>query len=566
MGTINGRSRRTTLAAAALALVAGVAGLLSTAGAPASAYDPVHTLFKGAVDPGDPGMGQTNGPVLTLETVNGQVIAGGNFTSTRPAGAAAGTGETKQGYLASFDEVTGRPTSAFTPRLTFECSVTSCPNVESPVVRATALSPDRRVLYVGGDFNRVNGQQVNYLARFDTTTGALLDTFGLPGNRLGVDGPVHSLAVSPDGGRLYVGGTFRRAGSTAPQRFVAAFDTATGQEDPSFAPQIDPTEAGKLWPKENIRVVSLGVSQNGQNVLIGGTFGIANGQDVQGFVAVSATDGSTLPGAWSQGYLRGNRTWATVIESGGDGTIYLGARSDSRGDLKERTEGVYRLNDTTGAVQWYANCYGDTYAIQPFGRDVYVGSHAHNCEPAGGMPEQNPRIRLAVHALNNATGVVRPYFVLTSGQTDETRLLSRAFTLTNNRSQLVMGGGYTRVNDQLQNNLVRFARGSARPSQAAQPSTTTCRRCARVRVAFTLGFDRDDIDLTYEVFRTVQGQKERKVRTLERQSFFYQQRTVAFQDKGVKRGQKVRYRVRVSDPAGNRLMSGRTPTITVGRP
>ncbi|WP_299052666.1 hypothetical protein [uncultured Nocardioides sp.] len=562
MGTINDRRRRrTTLGAAALALVAGVAALLGGVSAPAAAYEPGHTLFKGAVDAGDPGMGQTNGPVLTLETVNGQVVAGGNFTSTRPAGAAAGTGETRQGYLASFDERTGQPSSFLSTPLTFQ-DCEKCPNVESPVVRATALSPDGGTLWVGGDFNRAGDTVVNYIARFDTTTGQLLGSIGRSWPQgTGVDGPVHALSVSPDGRTLYVGGTFQRAGDNPDRRFAAAFDIATGDVT-GFAPRISTT----LSPKEAVRVVSVGVSGDSQNVLLGGTFTKANGRTVQGFAPVSATTGRNLQGTWAQPYLRGNRTWATVIESGGDGTIYVGARSDSRGDLKERTEGVYRLDDTTGAVRWYANCYGDTYAIQPVGPDVYVGSHAHNCGPAGGMPEQNPRIRLAVHAVNNANGKVRPYFVLTSGQTDETRLLSRAFTVDSGRTQLVMGGGYNRVNDQLQNNLVRFARGSARPSQAAVPSASTCRGCARARVAFRLGFDRDDIDLTYEVFRTVQGQKERRIRTLSRQSFFYAPRTVAFQDKGVKRGQRVRYRVRVSDPAGNRLMSGRTAVLTVGRP
>jgi hypothetical protein len=48
-----------------------------------------------------------------------------------------------------------------------------------------------------------------YLAALDVKTGALLDWDA------GVDGPVMALAVSPDGQRLYIGGTFRRVGSTA---------------------------------------------------------------------------------------------------------------------------------------------------------------------------------------------------------------------------------------------------------------------------------------------------------------------------------------------------------------
>ena len=50
---------------------------------------------------------QTNDIVWTLATSNGVVYAGGQFTSVRPPGSAAGTGEVARGRLAAFNASTG---------------------------------------------------------------------------------------------------------------------------------------------------------------------------------------------------------------------------------------------------------------------------------------------------------------------------------------------------------------------------------------------------------------------------------------------------------------------------
>src|SRR5258707_14985745 len=68
-----------------------------------------------------------------------------------------------------------------------------------------------------------------YLAALDVHTGALLDWDAHP------DGPVLSLAVSADGRRLYLGGTFKSVGG-APTARLAAVDIDTGVADPAFTP------------------------------------------------------------------------------------------------------------------------------------------------------------------------------------------------------------------------------------------------------------------------------------------------------------------------------------------
>jgi hypothetical protein len=72
---------------------------------------------------------QTNDIVWTLATSNGVVYAGGQFTSVRPPGSAAGTGEVARGRLAAFNASTGEllpldPTFDNTVRALAVCRLT----------------------------------------------------------------------------------------------------------------------------------------------------------------------------------------------------------------------------------------------------------------------------------------------------------------------------------------------------------------------------------------------------------------------------------------------------------
>src|SRR5206468_10060153 len=74
------------------------------------------------------------------------------------------------------------------------------PDADGPV-SAIVVSADGSELYVGGDFNHLDGHAVAKLARIDAATGAVDPTF-----RPGVRGGVRALALAGD--RLYVGGVF----------------------------------------------------------------------------------------------------------------------------------------------------------------------------------------------------------------------------------------------------------------------------------------------------------------------------------------------------------------------
>lgn len=179
------------------------------------------------------------------------------------------------------------------------------------------------------------------------------------------------------------------------------------------------------------------------------------------------------------------------------------------------------------------------------------------------MPEKFPRIYLGMHVVARATGKVRPHFVQTFG-TDalDTRLSSRALALVG--GHLVMGGGYTTVNGAEHHNLSRFPRGSARPAEAGWPTPSTCAGCGRVRVRVSEGFDRDDIRLTYRVYRN--RNTTRPIKVVTRRSVLWEKDSFSFVDRAPRKGQRVSYRVKATDPSGRSAWSGRSQSVIVGRP
>ncbi|QYJ02973.1 PQQ-like beta-propeller repeat protein [Nocardioides panacisoli] len=527
--------RRTTAALAGLAMTT-VA--LAVATPPAVAFDDTHTLMQGSAT----AMGQTNGPVWDVEVAGDRIYAGGGFTSTRPHGAARGSQETGQAYLAAFDAQTGAPIASFTPELVNTWS--SAP----PIVRALELSPDGETLYVGGDFNQIDGERTEHVAKFDTATGDFLGVVGWNGT----DGFVDALAASNDGETLYVGGAFTRA-NWSTRNDLAAFDL-TDNSLRSWAPRISNRIDG-----ESLRVVDLAVSSDDSQVFAAGPFRAMNGQATQGFAAVSAQTGANVS-FYDSEYLYSPTSWGTSLAVQDD-TVYVGGRDD-RASTSRRTEGVFAIDTSNGNERWYAKCYGDTFGVLPIGDDVYVASHAHDCADAGGMPEQSPRVNLAIHALDKDTGTVRPYFVQTGGTSanPDSRLLSRA--LATDGEQLVMGGGYDTLNGSAQTNISRFGVGSSAPERAAWPSGSTCDGCARVNLRVLEASDRDDVDLTYEVYRD--WHTTNPIAVVDSETVPYELDTFDVVDTGVTRGQRVYYRVLVKDPAGNQVWSVRTPTFVVG--
>jgi trimeric autotransporter adhesin len=223
----------------ALGLVSGLGLTASAQAATSDLSDRVSSTY------------QTNGRVAAILTVGDIVYIGGDFTSVRPAGAAALTQETPRARLAAFKISTGE-------------LLPWNPGADKSVY-ALAASPDGQTVYVGGSFTQIAGVTRKHVA---AVTAAVTADGGVATSFVAnTDSNVRALAVSgspvsgcpPLGCRVYLGGNFT-AVNGVPRSRVAAVDPVTGTVNPVWAPSANNT----------VRTITL--SPDGTSVYIGGDF------------------------------------------------------------------------------------------------------------------------------------------------------------------------------------------------------------------------------------------------------------------------------------------------------
>ncbi len=147
---------------------------------------------------------QTNATVWKMAYGNGDIWMVGDFTTLRPPGDALGTGEQPADYFAALKASTGAVDPAIDDTHTFAGQ----PAGSLPLTNGSvAVSPDGSTVYVGGSFTSVDGQPRDHVAAFSTTTGALTSWNPDAG------GPVSAIATSGD--VVYLGGAFAKVGGVA---------------------------------------------------------------------------------------------------------------------------------------------------------------------------------------------------------------------------------------------------------------------------------------------------------------------------------------------------------------
>jgi hypothetical protein len=140
-------------------------------------------------------------------------------------------------------------------------------------VEALALDPEHGAVYLGGTFNFVGGARRENLAAVDASSGAVLPLTGHASH------VVHSLYRA--GAELFVGGDFTSLGG-APRSNLAAIDLNTGRALP-WAPEV-------IGPARALTVV-------GDRVFVGGLFPFGHDCDVnvsRGLAVFDAVSGSSL--------------------------------------------------------------------------------------------------------------------------------------------------------------------------------------------------------------------------------------------------------------------------------
>ena len=225
-------------------------------------------------------------------------------------------------------------------------------NAQAKVVTA---SPDGSRIYVGGSFTTANGQNRYRLAAYSTATGQLISTFAPI-----LDATVN--AITATNTTVYVGGAFSTANNVARSR-LAAFSASNG--------------ALLGWaPTANSEVQALVLTPDGSKVIAGGSFTSMNGStSAYGLAALDSSTGALLPWA-ANSVVRDAGTAVGDPQPVDRWHRHLRIRLRVR-RRAETSKAPSPPIPSTGAINWVEDCHGDTYSNFAANGALYIVGHAH---------------------------------------------------------------------------------------------------------------------------------------------------------------------------------------------
>lgn len=481
------------------------------------------------------------------------VFAGGQFSSARPAGAAAGVNESARGNLLAFSLSTGVLDPSFAPKLNAQA-------------RALALSPDKSRLYVGGDFTTVDGQTHNRLVAFDTDTKQVVNAFDVD-----LSGTVY--AISATNSTVYVGGGFKQANGQDRSQ-LAAFRASDGGLVSGWTPKTDGASVKALLVAPGGNVVA-----GGQFAAVG-KLGSSTLTPAPGSASLDPSTGAAEPWAVTD-VVKQYGPDAGVLSLTTDGTTIFGSGFWFRDDpatTKGNYEGVWAVAPADGAIKWLADCHGDTYDSTVLDGVVYAASHQHDCSNIGGFPEQTPkRVEWRANAFTaDAQGDVQPNALLPTqfksftgnkapslinwfpqfdnGPSTGPYASQPTLTIESSGNYLVVGGTFPKVNGTAQQGLVRFAKASVAPKKDGPKLYTnlTARAAASDAIRVTAApWDRDSSTISSVQVSRIEGSTSKVVYSASNALSLWWRTSVAFTDTDVSPGQTYSYKIRLTDTDGN---------------
>ncbi|MEU2350286.1 PKD domain-containing protein [Modestobacter sp. NPDC049651] len=504
---------------------------------------------------------QIDGVAWAQTVVGNTVYVGGSFTSARPAGAPAGTGETPRRNLLAYDIRTGELVSSFAPDLNGQ-------------VLAVTASPDGRRVYVAGDFTTADGQTRKRVAAYDTATGALVANW-----KPNVNSQVRALAVTDD--TVYMGGSITAVGGVTRTR-LAAVKTSDGSLLPwAPLPGVGSTAGNSNGNKATSdQVMALAVTGGGNQVVAAGRFDTMNGTRNTGVSALDPVTGEVRPFAINQ-QLTNQGVNSAIYSLSTQGDTVFGTAYDYYGP--GNLEGTFAVKADGGTVLAINDCRGDTYSSFPADGVLYLASHEHDCANAGGFPEQKVRVNKFANAFTTAaTGTVGNATLKNktfAGKPAPSQLNwwpsmkagtftgqgQAGWSVSGNSTYVVYGGEFTQVNGEGQQGLVRFAVPSAAPNKVGPTysdgltPTVTAAGPGAAKVTWTATSDQDNENLTYRVVRD--GDTSTPVQTVVQASRWYSTPQMSFVDTGLTGGTHT-YKVTATDPFGNST-TAKSATVTV---
>ena len=271
-----------------------------------------------------------DGRVHAVVQVGDTIYLGGSFTAVRRKDGSTAT----RNRLAAINAVTGELKS-WNPDA-------------NGTVHALAPSGDGSRIFAGGEFTTVGGQTRNRLAKISASSGSLSSW------KPSASSTVRALARK--GSRLFAGGTFSTISGVSVSR-LAALDTSSGAVKSDFKPRPD---AG---------VRALALSPDGTRLYVAGSFATIGGAARRNLAAVSPNSGSARSWAPNPDWFAYGLAVSadgTRVFAGGAGTGGRVAAWSSSGSLKwhHTLDGdANAMAVTTNAV--YAGGHFHTAAGQP---------------------------------------------------------------------------------------------------------------------------------------------------------------------------------------------------------
>ena len=291
-----------------------------------------------------------SGSVYTLDSLDGYLFAGGQFTFTGGQN------------LGVFDMLNAAPYPGFS----------SEPNGLVRVVRITGKDAVLNArIYIGGDFQTIDSSYVPYLARYQPVdNGNGYDLQLDPTYQPLPDAPVRAITENnnpPDNNYpLYIGGEFQTIGALEAS-WLARLDNA-GAVDPGWLPPLQ-ARAGDVYA----------VAIAGDRVLIGGNFFSAGGEKRSSLAALNATGAliSTFD-APINGEVR-----ALLLD---EDVLYVGGSFDGIGS--STPQNLAALDASTGAVNpdWLPDPNNMVRALSADNHSIIAGGNFTDLQ---GEPDQD---------------------------------------------------------------------------------------------------------------------------------------------------------------------------------
>ncbi|HEY5049375.1 MAG TPA: LamG-like jellyroll fold domain-containing protein, partial [Acidothermaceae bacterium] len=342
-------------------------------------------------------------------------------------------------------------------------------------------------------------------------------------------------------------------------------------------------------PTASALVSAMVLAPDGSRVVVAGKFDHLDSDARTGLGAVDAITGADDPWDASNPIADDGATSDLTSLTADATQVYGGGYFFTHGG---NYEGRFAVNADTGAIIWMNSCHGDTYATFPIGQVLYSASHEHECSDIGAFSQTTPGPIQAVHHFGEAettyaTGTLHPaIFTLGGGPTyynfggqpsgtqldwyptftegTYTGQSQAAWSVSGNTHYVSYGGEFPTVNGTAQQGLVRFAVSSIAPNKLGPTGlvapTVVSQSSGTARIGWEAASDQDNTALTYAVTR---DSSTTPIYTTTVDSTFYNLPALSYVDKNLTPGSTHTYKVRVTDPFGNTVLSAAT-SVTIG--